>query len=57
MTNEQILKSGRIFRRRKFFKEPKEEPFGKHTILEDPDGHLSPKLKIAHIIGKADPVK
>ena len=24
----------------KFFKEPKEEPFGKHAIIEDPDGHL-----------------
>ena len=23
----------------KFFKEPKEEPFGKHAIIEDPDGH------------------
>ena len=24
----------------KFFKEPKEESFGKHAIIEDPDGHL-----------------
>ena len=24
----------------KFFKQPKEEPFGKHTIVLDPDGHL-----------------
>src|ERR671922_2183810 len=23
----------------KFFKESKEEAFGKHTIIEDPDGH------------------
>ena len=24
----------------KFFKKPKEEPFGKHAIVRDPDGHL-----------------
>jgi lactoylglutathione lyase len=24
----------------KFFKQPKNEPFGKHTIILDPDGHL-----------------
>ena len=24
----------------KFFKEPREEPFGRHAIIEDPDGHL-----------------
>jgi catechol 2,3-dioxygenase-like lactoylglutathione lyase family enzyme len=24
----------------KFFKKPKEEPFGKHAVIEDPDGHL-----------------
>ena len=24
----------------KFYKKPKEEPFGKHAIIEDPDGHL-----------------
>ena len=24
----------------KFFKQLKEEPFGKHTIIMDPDGHL-----------------
>ncbi|MGC2427753.1 MAG: VOC family protein [Nitrososphaeraceae archaeon] len=24
----------------KFFKKPKEEPFGKHAIIVDPDGHL-----------------
>lgn len=24
----------------KFFKEPREEPFGKHAIFEDPDDHL-----------------
>jgi lactoylglutathione lyase len=34
----------------KFFKEPKEEPFGKHTILEDPDGHL---ISIAQIESKS----
>jgi lactoylglutathione lyase len=32
------------------FKEPKEEPFGKHTILEDPDGHL---ISIAQIESKS----
>ena len=31
----------------KFFKEPKEEPFGKHAIIQDPDGHL---ISIAEII-------
>lgn len=30
----------------KFFKKPREEPFGKHTIIEDPDGHL---ISIAEI--------
>jgi len=24
----------------KFYKKPKEEPFGNHTIIQDPDGHL-----------------
>jgi catechol 2,3-dioxygenase-like lactoylglutathione lyase family enzyme len=24
----------------KFFKKPKAEPFGKHAIVQDPDGHL-----------------
>ncbi len=24
----------------KFFKEPREEPFGKHAIFEDPDEHM-----------------
>lgn len=24
----------------KFYKKPKDEPFGKHTIIQDPDGHL-----------------
>jgi catechol 2,3-dioxygenase-like lactoylglutathione lyase family enzyme len=27
-------------KREKFFKRPKEEPFGKHAIVQDPDGHL-----------------
>jgi lactoylglutathione lyase len=31
-----MLKEKRV----KFFKRPKEEPFGKHTIVQDPDGHL-----------------
>jgi lactoylglutathione lyase len=41
-----------ILKRRnvKFFKEPKEEPFGKHTIIEDPDGHL---ISIAQIETKS----
>jgi catechol 2,3-dioxygenase-like lactoylglutathione lyase family enzyme len=30
----------------KFFKEPTNEPFGKHTIIEDPDGNL---ISIAEI--------
>lgn len=30
----------------KFFKERKQESFGKHAIIEDPDGHL---ISIAHI--------
>ena len=33
-------------RRVKFFKRPKEEPFGKHAIVQDPDGHL---ISIAEI--------
>ena len=33
----------------KFFKEPKQEPFGKHTIITDPDGHL---VSIAEITSK-----
>jgi lactoylglutathione lyase len=32
----QMLKENDV----KFFKEPREEPFGKHAIIEDPDGHL-----------------
>ena len=32
-----------------FFKEPKEESFGKHAILADPDGHL---ISIAEISSK-----
>ena len=27
-------------KRVKFFKKPKDEPFGKHAIVQDPDGHL-----------------
>ena len=30
----------------RFFKEPKNEPFGKHAIIVDPDGHL---ISIAEI--------
>lgn len=35
----------------KFFKNPKDEPFGKHAIIEDPDGHL---ISIAEIKTKSD---
>ncbi len=40
------LKEKRI----KFFKKPKQEPFGKHTIIQDPDGHL---ISIAEITEKS----
>jgi predicted enzyme related to lactoylglutathione lyase len=34
----------------KFFKQPKEEPFGKHTIIIDPDSHL---ISIAELKAKS----
>jgi lactoylglutathione lyase len=34
----------------KFYKKPTEEPFGKHAIVKDPDGHL---ISIAEIKSKA----
>ncbi len=34
----------------KFFKEPREEPFGKHAIFEDPDNHL---ISIAQLEAKS----
>jgi lactoylglutathione lyase len=37
-------------KRVKFFKKPKEEPFGKHAIVKDPDGHL---ISIAEINEKS----
>jgi lactoylglutathione lyase len=37
-------------KRVKFFKKPKQEPFGKHTIIQDPDGHL---ISIAEITEKS----
>lgn len=37
-------------KRVKFFKKPKEEPFGRHAIVQDPDGHL---LSIAEINEKS----
>lgn len=40
------LKAKRV----KFFKKPKEEPFGKHAIIQDPDGHL---VSIAEIREKS----
>jgi hypothetical protein len=41
----------RILRERnvRFFKSPREETFGKHTIIQDPDGHL---ISIAEIKSK-----
>lgn len=41
-TTVKELKSKKV----KFFKKPKEESFGKHAIIEDPDGHL---ISIAEI--------
>jgi lactoylglutathione lyase len=41
-----MLKEKRV----KFFKRPKEEPFGKHAIIRDPDGHL---ISIAEIDEKS----
>ena len=38
----QFLKENNV----RFFKEPREEPFGMHAIVEDPDGHL---ISIAHL--------
>lgn len=40
-----ILKDNHV----EFFKEPKNEPFGKHAIVKDPDGHL---ISIAEIKSK-----
>ena len=37
-------------KRVKFFKKPKQEPFGKHAIIRDPDGHL---VSIAEIKAKS----
>jgi len=34
----------------KFFKKPTDEPFGKHAIIKDPDGHL---ISIAEIKEKS----
>lgn len=34
----------------KFLKEPKEEPFGKHAVILDPDGHM---ISIVQLKGKA----
>jgi len=35
----------------KFFKRLKDEPFGKHAIIEDPDGHL---ISLAEIKSKGE---
>lgn len=45
-TTVKKLKEKRV----KFFKRPKEEPFGKHAIVQDPDGHL---ISIAEIKEKS----
>jgi lactoylglutathione lyase len=37
-------------RKVKFYKRPKDEPFGKHAIVQDPDGHL---ISIAEIKEKS----
>ena len=34
----------------RFYKKPKQEPFGKHAIIKDPDGHL---ISIAEIKAKS----
>jgi lactoylglutathione lyase len=43
----ELLKKKKI----KFFKTLKDEPFGKHAIIEDPDGHL---ISLAEIKSKGD---
>jgi len=41
MVNDLDFSVKQLKRKRvKFFKQPKNEPFGKHTIILDPDGHL-----------------
>ena len=41
MVNDLDFSVKQLKRKRvKFFKMPKNEPFGKHTIILDPDGHL-----------------
>ena len=41
MVNDLDFSVKQLERKRvKFFKQPKNEPFGKHTIILDPDGHL-----------------
>ena len=43
----EILKKKNV----KFFKKLKDEPFGKHAIIEDPDGHL---ISLAEIKSMGD---
>jgi lactoylglutathione lyase len=45
-TTVKRLKEKRV----KFFKKPKQEPFGRHAIIQDPDGHL---ISIAEINEKS----
>lgn len=37
-----------------FFKNPKEEGFGKHAIIEDPDGHLISIVKLKSNLNEED---
>lgn len=37
-----------------FFKKPKEEGFGKHAIIEDPDGHLISIVKLKESQSEGD---
>jgi len=41
-----IVLAGGWFIYKSFFKNPKEEGFGKHAIIEDPDGHLISIVKL-----------
>ena len=41
-----IIQLKALRKRRLFFKSPREEVFGKHAIIEDPDGHLISIVKL-----------
>jgi hypothetical protein len=38
----------------KFYKKLTEEPFGKHAIIKDPDGHLISLISLTEIISKVE---